>query len=492
MIELVAAFRGTQIGITLGVLGLAIVSLMVTHSGPDIVLLACLGLLLMMGVIDPNEAFRGFGNEGLITVGILFIVAEGIQQTGAVSFLIQQLLGRPKSSASAQFRLMGPTAAMSAFLNNTPVVAILMPILDDWAKKYRLSVSQLMIPLSYSAILGGLCTLIGTSTTLVVNGLLIDTGGEPSLGMFEIAWVGLPCCIVGILYILLVSRLLLPDRKPAIDPLSDPREYTVEMVVDPTSPLVGRTIEAAGLRHLPGMFLLEIERGGHILPAVSPNERIQGKDRLVFVGVVESIVDLQRIPGLTPATDQVFKLDSPRFERCLIEAVVSDSCPIVNMTIREARFRTRFNAAVIAVARNGQRLRGKIGDMRLLPGDTLLLEAHPSFAALRRNSRDFYLVSQVEGSTPVRHERARLAGWIMIGMVLLVTFLGWSMLYASMLAAGMMLATRCVRGTEARRAVDWSVLLTIGAGLGIGQAMEVSGAANFVAVRSSDWPVRTR
>lgn len=132
------------------------------------------------------------------------------------------------------------------------------------------------------------------------------------------------------------ARLLLPDRKPAIDPLSDPREYTVEMVVDPTSPLVGRTIEAAGLRHLPGMFLLEIERGGHILPAVSPNERIQGKDRLVFVGVVESIVDLQRIPGLTPATDQVFKLDSPRFERCLIEAVVSDSCPIVNMTIRRS------------------------------------------------------------------------------------------------------------------------------------------------------------
>jgi len=342
------------------------------------------------------------------------------------------------------------------------------------------SLSQLMMPLSYAAILGGLCTLIGTSTTLVVNGKLQDAGFE-SFSMFELGWVGLPCCVVGLIYILVFSRALLPDRRTAIEQLSDPREYTVEMLVEPSSPLIGSSIESAGLRHLPGMFLMEIDRGGHVLAAVSPNELLQANDRLVFVGIVESVIDLQRIPGLTPATDQVFKLDSQRSERCLIEAVVSNSCPVANMTVREARFRTRYNAAVIAISRNGQRLRGKIGDMALRAGDTLLLEAHPSFADLQRNSRDFYLVSRIEGSTPRRHERAWFARFVMAGMVILVALAGWSMLNAAMVAAAAMLLSGCVSQSEARRCIDWSVLITIGAGLAIGEAMHVSGAAAYVA-----------
>jgi di/tricarboxylate transporter len=230
------------------------------------------------------------------------------------------------------------------------------------------------------------------------------------------------------------------------------------------------------------MFLMEIDRGGHVLAAVSPNEVLQANDRLVFVGVIESVVDLQRLPGLKPATDQVFKLDSPRSHRCLIEAVVSNTCPIINMTIREAQFRTRYNAAVIAVARNGQRLSGKIGDMALEPGDTLLLEAHPSFENVQRNSRDFYLVSRIEDSTPPRSERAWIARAVFIGMVaLVVLFEQVSMLEASLLAAGLMIVTGCLRTAEARRSIDWSVLITMAAGIGLGNAMEDSGAAQFVA-----------
>jgi di/tricarboxylate transporter len=381
---------------------------------------------------------------------------------------------------------MVPTAVASAFLNNTPVVAMLMPIINDWARKLRLSVSHLLLPLSYAAILGGMCTLIGTSTTLVVNGELIKEQarlGEPGRGisLFEIAWVGVPAMLAGLAYLVACGRWLIPDRKPAMEQLDDPREYTLEMIVQRNSPLVGKTIEAAGLRHLPGTYLMEIEREGHVIAAVASSERLQGDDRLVFCGIVESVVDLQKLPGLVPAVEKRFRLDDPNSERRLIEAVVSDSCPIVGMTIRESRFRARYNAAVIAVSRNAERVNKKIGDIQLRPGDTLLLEAESSFVELQRNSRDFFLVSEVEDSAPVMHEKAFIAQAVLGAMILLVLLAGLSMLKAAMLAAGLMLLFRCCRSGDAKRAIDWSVLLCIGAGIGIGEALQASGADEFLA-----------
>ena len=252
------------------------------------------------------------------------------------------------------------------------------------------------------------------------------------------------------------------------------------MTVAPDGPLTGKTIEAAGLRHLPGVYLMEIERAGETIPAVAPTERLQPDDRLVFVGVVASVVDLQRIRGLVPAADQVFKLDVPRGNRLLIEAVVSDSCPLIGQTIREGRFRTRYNAVVIAVARSGRRINRKIGDIALQSGDTLLLEAVPSFTREQRNRRDFYLVSAVEGSTPLRHERAVVALCILAAMVVCVAT-GWlSMLKAACLAAGMMIVTRCSTATAMRRAVDVRTLLVIVAALALGKAMQTSGLAHAV------------
>jgi di/tricarboxylate transporter len=276
------------------------------------------------------------------------------------------------------------------------------------------------------------------------------------------------------------GRWLLPNRKPPITPVDDPREYTVEMLVEPGSPLVGKTIEEAGLRHLPGMYLMEIDREGHLLPAVAPSERLMANDRLVFVGIVESVVDLQRIPGLKPATNQIFKLDSPRSERKLIEAVVSNACPVLRMSIRDAQFRSRYNAAVIAVARGGQRIRKKVGDIVLEPGDTLLMEAHPSFIQLQRNSRDFYLVSEVEDSTPPRHEKAWISRLILLGMVAVVAFQWLEIVQAALVAALFMVLSGCINGAEAKRSIDWSVLLAMGAGMGIGKAVEKSGAAEVL------------
>ncbi len=453
-----------------------------TRVAPDLIFLGAVTLLLTFGIISPAEAFTGVSNPGVITIAVLYVVSAGMQETGVMASLAGRLLGRPKSIAVAQLRMMLPVAGMSALMNNTPIVVMWLPVLADWAKKYRISASKLMMPLSYAAIFGGCCTILGTSTNLVVVGLLSEQAHiERKLGLFEIAWVGVPCAVVGIVYVLVFSRWLLPDRRAVDEDLSNPKEYTVEMLVEPLSPLVGQTIEQAGLRHLRGMFLMEINRGDEVLAAVSPQTRLQADDRLVFVGIVESVVELQRLRGLTPATNQVFKLDSPRETRILTEAVVSDTCPLMGMTIRDGRFRTVYNAVIIAVSRNGERIRRKIGDIVLHPGDTLLLEALPSFLDQQRHSRDFYLVSRVEGYTAPRHRRAKVAGAIFVGMIVVAGFEIMELLHAAMLAAGLMIVTGCVSSNVARQNIRWEVLLAIAASFALGEAMMKTGLASYVA-----------
>jgi di/tricarboxylate transporter len=465
--------------LTLGTVLAVLLALSLTSIGADLVMVAALTFLLTCGVLDTRTALAGFANEGLITVGVLFIVATGLRETGGMAFVAQRLLGRPAQLAAAQARMMLPTAFMSSFMNNTPLVAMLVPVVLDWAKKLRMSPSKFMMPLSFATILGGLCTEIGTSTNVVVYGLLRDATGEAP-GMFAVAPVGIVCAAVGIAYMLLFSRLLLKDRKPAISIDRDPREYTVEMMVERGGALAERSIEEAGLRHLPGAYLMAIEREGDSIVAVGPEQRLKGDDRLVFVGIVDSIVELQRIRGLRPATDQVFKLNAHRDTRCLVEAVVSSSCPLLGRTIRDGRFRNIYNAVVIAVARNGTRINRKIGDIELETGDTLLLETHNAFVEAQRNSRDFYLVTALDNTSPIRHERAGIAVAILCGMVLLAATGVTSMLNAALLAACAMLATRCVTGPMARRSVDWQVLTVIGAALGIGKALETSGGAEVI------------
>lgn len=476
--------------LALGDLLLVLLLLSNSRLAPDVVLIGGVVLLLLCGVLTPGEALAGLSNEGMVTVGVLFVVTAGVVETGGIAMIANRLFGRPQTNSQALRQMMIPTAVLSAFLNNTPLVAMLIPAVNDWAKQYRLSVSKLMMPLSFAAILGGCVTLIGTSTNLVVDGLLKKAAADPQyanlklpdgMGMFDISWVGLPCCLAGLAFIYFTQRWLLPDRRPFGEDLGDPREYTLELLVDPAGPLVGKTIEQAGLRHLQGVFLAEIERDGDIVPAVGPEERLRANDRLIFVGVVESVVDLHKIRGLLPAGDQVFKLESPRAARCLIEAVVSNTCPVVNKSIRDGRFRSIYNAVVIAVARNGERIKKKIGDIVLRPGDTLMLEAHPSFLNQHRNNRDFFLVSRLENSQPLRHERAWVALPILLAMILVVSLGYVDMLLASMVAAGLMIATRCCSTSAARRSVDWSVLLAIAASFGLGKALEKTGVAGFIA-----------
>lgn len=466
---------------TLAVLAAVLGTLVFTSLAVDLVLMAGLVVLLLAGIIDPAEAFSGFSNPGVVTIGALYVVVAGLRDTGATQLLANHILRPPRSTRHAQLQLMLPTTFMSAFLNNTPVVAALIPVVSDWCRKHNLSVSQLMMPLSFAAIFGGTCTLIGTSTNLLINSLILQNDIGHGLGMFELAWVGIPIAIAGTLFIVLSSRWLLPRREAALTELENAREYSVEMLVAADGPLPGQTIEGAGLRQLPGMYLAEIERDGHILPAVSPREPLQAEDRLIFVGIVDSVVDLQKIRGLLPATEQIFKLDAPRDRRVLIEAVVSHSCPLIGKSIRAGGFRGQYNAVVLAVARDGERINRKIGDIELQPGDTLLLEARPSFVQQHRHSRDFFLVSQIEDSQPPRHHKAYTAIAVVAAVVLSVAFGVVGILKASLLGAALMLILRCCKPESARKTLDWSLLIAIGAAIGIGAAVQQTGLAQTAA-----------
>jgi len=467
--------------LTLSVVAGCFAMMVFSRISPDIIMSAGLTVLLVSGVLLPGEALAGFANQGMLTVAVLYVVVSGLTETGAVGWIVQHILGRPRNIRQAQVRLIAPAAVLSAFLNNTPVVAVFVPAVKLWARRNKLSLSKLLIPLSYASIAGGTCTLIGTSTNLVVNGLLVDQAGLPGLSMFDLAWIGVPITVSVLLFVLLFSGRLLPDRKEPLLHSDGMREYTAEMMVEQDSPLQGCSIEKAGLRSLPGLFLAEIERNEAILPAVEPRERLEANDRLIFVGAIESVVDLHRIRGLVPATNQVLKLEGARKDRSFFEAVLSDTCPLVGKSVCEGRFRTRYHAVIIALARNGERLRGKIGAMVLRAGDTLLLEARPEFIDQQGRSRDFLLVSEVGGFHPPNHKGAPLALAVIIGMVGLAASGLLSMLEAALVAAGLMIALGCTSGRVARQAPDWQVLVVIATSFGVGAALQKSGAAGVLA-----------
>ena len=473
-------FEHWQAGLTALVVLATLAALLFVHRAPDMVMISGVVVLMATGVISPEEALKGMANEGMITVAALFVVAAAVERTGALSAVVDRALGRPTSLPAAQFRTMVAPGVISAFMNNTPVVALMVPAIRDWAKKHRFSVSKLLMPMNCAVVLGGLCTLIGTSTNVVVSGQVAERRGRP-FEMFDITPLGVPLFIAGLAYLMVASRWLLKDRRPPMSRSDDPRQYSLEMLVEAGSPLAGRTIEEAGLRHLDGLFLMEIDRRGHVIAAVAPTERLETGDRLVFVGVIDSVVELQKIRGLRPATDQVFKLDDPRSERALVEAVVSRTCPLVGRTIREGQFRSTYGAVVIAAARDGERLQMKIGDIVLQPGDTLLLEASPGFIERQRSNRHFYLVSEVSDSAPPRHDRAWIACTVLMAMVLGAALDLVPMVAAALLAAGAVVATRCISSSEARRAIEWDSLLLIAASFGLARAMEKTGLAETVA-----------
>ena len=432
-----------QMWLTITSVVLMFVMLAKTRIGPEWICMGTLVLLLTVGILTPSQAVVGMANKGMLTVAILFIVASAIKETGAIKLITPFLSGCPKSTAAAQLRVMLPTTVLSAFLNNTPVVAIFIPAISAFAKRIKIPVSKLMIPLSYAAVLGGTCTLIGTSTNLVVSGIFEKETGI-KIAFFEIAKVGVPCVIIMYAAIFILSRWLLPDRSSAIEQMGDPKEYTIEMEVSLASGIVGKTLAQAGFTSENDFNIIEIIRDGQALPTIDRETEIKEGDRLIFVGGADTVSELQKTKGLTPVLERMFEIGTPRPDRCLVEVVVSPSNRLIGRSIVGGHFRQLYNAVIIGVSRAGKQIKGTIGNIILQSGDTLLLETHPSFYERQRNSREFYLISQLEESSSPRHNKAIFACLVLVGMVCMASFGGLGMFKSAIIAATVLLLTKCI------------------------------------------------
>jgi di/tricarboxylate transporter len=469
---------GWQAWLTLAVVA-AMFAVMVrglAHPAPAI--LASVVVLLVAGVIDAREAFAGFSNAAPITVAALYVLARAIEDTGALRPLVTAALGEGRGLRASLLRIGMPAAAASAFLNNTPIVAMLLRPVSEWAQARGLSPSRYLMPLSFAVILGGVVTTIGTSTNLVVSGLLENAGHEP-FGLFEITHVGLPMAVVGVVVVALVVPWLLPDRIPPRASLAGAgRDFVVRMVVDPAGPIAGRTVEAAGLRHLEGVFLVEIERSGELISPVAPTTVLHGGDHLLFVGQARVVADLHDLPGLISAETPHFEaLEVP--ERHRIEAVIGSGSPLLGKTPKEVGFRARYDAAIVGIHREGQPVVAKLGEVKLRLGDTLLLLADAGFRERWRNRPDFIVLQPLDGEPegPVPGAKAAFVGLVGLAVVVVAGSGLLPILHASLIAAVLLVATGAVGAQAARDSIEIEVLIVIAASFGLGAALEQSGLA---------------
>jgi di/tricarboxylate transporter len=445
--------------------------------------LAVLGgsiLLMLMGVISTDEAFAGFSNSAPLTVAALYIIAAAVSRTGLLRQPISSTLASAKSDRGVLARLLPGVAAASSFLNNTPIVAMLVPEISSWAHRRGKAPSRFLMPMSFAAIIGGTITLLGTSTNLLVSGLLDERTGEP-LGFFEITPVGLPLAVLGVGAIVMLAGRLLPEHRSPRDELSEEfRQFVVEMTVVPGGALDGVEVESGGLRHLTGVFLVEIQRGNEVISPVRPTTWIAGNDLLRFVGKAGEVVDLLEMPGLQSAhAAQMGGFDLARSN--FYEAVVGPSSALAGTTLKEAEFRSRYQAAVVAIHRAGHRIDAKFGEVRLRPADTLVVLADSGFRERHRDRQDFLLISHL-GEPVASEPRRRITTLVVTAGFLIVAATGiMPTLNAALLADLALIGFGVLTPSQARNAVNLDVVLLVAGSFGLAAAMEQSGLADQMA-----------
>lgn len=466
--------------ITLAVIAAVLVLLIRGRQSPAVVVFGGVIVLLTLGVVDSEQALSGFANPAPITVAALFVLAGAVEKTGALTPLLQRTMGDKGTLRVPLLRTLVPTAGASAFLNNTPIVAMLIPQATSWANRHNLSVSKLLMPISFAAVLGGTMTLIGTSTNIVVAGQMTAVGLEP-IGFFEIGRVGLPLAVVGIALLVVIAPLVLPARKSMRDELADDaKRFSVEMIVTPGGNVDGKTVAQARLRHLKGVFLASVDRGDTVIAPVRPETVLRGENRLHFVGRAAEVVDLQAMPGLKSAElEHVMDMDSPSVS--YFEAVVGSRSPLVGKSLAEVGFRSTYQAAVVAIHRDGHLVDAKFGKVELRVGDTLIMVSDLGFRERWSDRADFLLVAEMDGKPPKATKRA----WIPIATLAAVVLLAATgvvpILQGSLIGAVLMVALGVLTPLEARRAVDVEVIVVIAAAFGLAAAMVSSGLADIVA-----------
>jgi len=523
------AALGPDAWITVAVALAVVVALVWDISRPDMLMLGGLSVLLLSGVVTPDQAFQGFSNSAVLTVGALYVVAAGVQQTDALATLDQFLFSTSGGRGATLARFMLPTAFLSGLINNTPIVAMLTPRLQEWAAERGIPASKLMIPLSYAAITGGMTTLVGTSTNLIVAGLMEAEGYEP-LQFFDVTWIGVPASLAVIAYFVLGGHRFLPDRGTPAPVVEDElEENTFELKVTVGSPLIGETVKEANLRHLDDAYLTHVRRGEQVIQA-SPRQGLEQGDVLTFNGKPAARERLLQRSGLKRNIPEPGDGRKPLRYRTLplYEAVIAESSDLVGKTLREANFREQYQGVVLGIQRKDKPVTSPVGNTRLKAGDLLIVEAPGDFAKRWSSGRrdEFYLVaprdgrggvpstgddsaggsntngastdSTVNGTAPetasangqaapgeVESEERSGMMYVALGLTgAMVVFAATGILpivTAAFVAALLMIATGCLSGTAAQKSLNVQVLVVIAAALGIGQAVEATGLARALA-----------
>jgi len=435
-------------------------------------------VICSFGIITPHELLSGFSNEQVAVIVLLLVIGNFIQKTSAIDVFFGLIFRKAKTYSGFLVRMMTYIAIASAFFNNTPLVAMMMPYVNNWSKRNRISPSKLLIPLSYAAILGGCATLIGTSTNLLVAGMAVENG-ITSIEIFDFAYAGVPMIIFGLLYMVLVGHKILPDRKAIIDRFHEKsREYIVEAKIDKTSGLVGKSVEDAGLRNLKSLFLVEIIRGNYNIAPISPTRILRENDLLIFAGETSNIIDLVKTKGLSmPEVDAI----AIQEKTDIVEVVVAQNSPFVHKPIKDTNFRSIYDAAIIAVHRNGERLSGKIGDIKLFAGDVLLLLAGKGFFSRKENLNEMHLISTVEEIHNYDFKKLFVLIGGLLAAVALSMFNIISLFQALTILLVLLLVFKIATLETIKQSIDFELIALIGLALGLGKAMINSGAAQLIA-----------
>ncbi|MGY6502569.1 MAG: SLC13 family permease [Acidimicrobiales bacterium] len=424
-----------------------------------------------------GAAFGGFSSAAPVTVAALYVIAGAAEQTGALSRALAAVLGShpPASERRAVFRVARVAAAGSGFVPNTPLVALMIPNVEQWSRRSGISASRLLMPLSFAAVLGGVITLIGTSTNLIVSEFLSEAGLEP-LGVFTITPVGLPVALVGVAVLVVVTPLLLRHRTTPGEDIPSTREYTIDMVVTAGGPLGGVSVADSGLDQFDGVVLLEVERLGHSISPVASDTVLEAGDHLIFAGSIERMHDLKTLAGLVTTHENLADPADTDLSH-LFEAVVAGSGPLSGQSLKELEFRDRHGAVVIAIHRAGERVGGQLGDVRLRGGDVLVVVAEDGFKARTRDLPDFLVVSPMETSAPIRRPGARIVQLVVAALIVSTGTGLVDLTRASIAGALILVVTRVMSPNDARRAVNFNVIAMVAFSFGLGAAAASSGLA---------------
>jgi di/tricarboxylate transporter len=432
---------------------------------------------VIVGITPTYRFFNSIANETIVTIAMLFIVVKAFEMSGIVYLLVKKIL--PSSNHKLPIYLIGfPSISFfSAFLNNTPIVMMIVPIIRRWCLEQKLNPSKFLMPVSFVAILGGMCTLIGTSTNLVVNGLLIEHL-QFSLNFFEIAKIGVICAVLGLLFIILFSRFLIPSRiDPSYNLSQEMKKAIVEFIVE-KSDLVGKSIHEIDEICFKGeCSVLEVIRDHEVIEAPLAKLILKENDRLIILGDINQIAKLHLVKGLKSVADPKFEF--ARIAAHYYEYTVPANSNLVGTTLKNIKFRTKYGGSVFTIYRQERYIYGKIGDKMLQAGDVLLVLSSKHHKERKTtNSKDIFSLSPSVEIPIFSLKNTIIISLIMIGMVLLATFFT-SMMIASIIAVIMTLVFKQIPPKMVIKSINWDLLIMIIGGLALSSALGESKVANY-------------